>query len=186
MMYLCSLRTNISERPGNPDIQGEAGILAAAQPMDQREVETLQYYLKEYGQQAEVFAGQLELMENGRMEALAAIEALEALVATDDSTVLLQIGGGASLKAKILEPEKVLLNIGSDVIVEKTNADAVSYLKDRITEMEASQKKVADALDKLKGQMNEIAKRLEQGYRQASAAESPAPHRHNHEDNDEE
>jgi prefoldin alpha subunit len=154
--------------------------------MDQREVETLQYYLKEYGQQAEVFAGQLELMENGRMEALAAIEALEALVGTDDGTVLLQIGGGASLKAKILEPEKVLLNIGSDVIVEKTNADAVGYLKDRITEMEASQKKVAEALEKLRAQMNEIAKRLEQGYRQASAAQSPAPRRHDHEDPDEE
>ncbi len=154
--------------------------------MDQREIETLQYYLKEYGQQAEVFAGQLELMENGRMEAYAAIEALEALVATDDGTVLLQIGGGASLRAKILDPEKVLLNIGSDVIVEKTNPDAVGYLKDRITEMEASQKKVAEALDKLKGQMNEIAKRLEQGYRQASATESPAPRRRDHDDNDEE
>ena len=50
--------------------------------------------LKEYGQQAEVFTGQLDLMENGRMEALAAIEALEALVASDDGTVLLQIGPG--------------------------------------------------------------------------------------------
>ena len=154
--------------------------------MDQREIETLQYYLKEYGQQAEVFAGQLELMENGRMEAFAAIESLGALVAADDDTVLLNIGGGASLRAKILEPEKVLLNIGSDVIVEKTNADAVEYLKDRITEMEASQKKVAEALDKLRAQMNEIAKRLEQGYRQASAPESPASRRHDHEDHDEE
>ena len=99
------------------------------------------------------------------MEAFAAIEALEALVSTEDGNVLLQIGGGASLRAKIVDPEKVLLNIGSDVIVEKTNPDAVGYLKDRITEMEASQKKVAEALDKLKGQMNEIAKRLEQGYR---------------------
>jgi prefoldin alpha subunit len=168
----------------------EAEILAASQPMDQREFETLQYYLKEYGQQAEVFAGQLELMENGRMEALAAIEALESLVASDDGTVLLQIGGGASLRAKLLEPEKVLLNIGSDVIVEKTNPDAVGYLRDRLTEMEASQKKVAEAMQKLQSQMNEIAKRLEQGYSQASAAESHAGHAHNHshddEDNDEE
>ena len=129
MMYLCSLGTNISERASNPHESWGGEILAASQPMDQREFETLQYYLKEYGQQAEVFASQLELMENGRMEALAAIEALEALVASEDGTVLLQIGGGASLKAKILEPEKVLLNIGSDVIVEKTNADAVGYSK---------------------------------------------------------
>jgi prefoldin alpha subunit len=158
--------------------------------MDQREVETLQYYLKEYGQQAEVFAGQLDLMENGRMEAFAAIEALEALVTSEDGTVLLQIGGGASLKAKVLEPEKVLLNIGSDIIVEKPNKDAIEYLKDRITEMEVSQKKVAEALDKLRAQMNEIAKRLEQGYSQAAAPESHAGHAHNHshdhEENDEE
>lgn len=156
--------------------------MAAAQPMDQREVETLQYYLKEYGQQAEVFASQLELMDNGRMEALAAIEALQALVESDDGTVLLQIGGGASLKAKIVEPDKVLLNIGSDVIVEKPNAAAIEYLKDRITELEASQKKVAEALDKLRTQMNEIAKRLEQGYAQAQAAAggSHAGHAHSH------
>jgi len=85
--------------------------------MDQREAETLQYYLKEYGQQAEVFANQLELMDNGRMEALAAIESLQALVEGGDGTVLLQVGGGASVRAKIVEPDKVLLNIGSDVIV---------------------------------------------------------------------
>jgi len=160
-------------------------MAAATKMMDQREAETLQYYLKEYGQQAEVFAGQLELMENGRMEALAAIEALEALVASEDGTVLLQIGGGASLRAKIMEPDKVLLNIGSDVIVEKPNAAAIEYLKDRMTELEASQKKVADALEKLRGQMNEIAKRLEQGYRQAPGA-GPAPRGRDDEDNDEE
>lgn len=163
--------------------------MAASQPMSQQEVETLQYYLKEYGQQAEVFASQLELMENGRMEALAAIEALEALVAGEDGTVLLQIGGGASLRAKILEPEKVLLNIGSDVIVEKTNTDTVSYLRDRITEMEASQKKVVEALEKLKSQMNEISKRLEQGYSQAVAGSHAGhvhDHAHGHDENDEE
>jgi prefoldin alpha subunit len=161
-------------------------MAATTQPMNQEEFETLQYYMKEYGQQAEVFAGQLELMENGRMEALAAIEALEALVGSEDGTVLLQIGGGASLRAKVLEPEKVLLNIGSDVIVEKPNKDAIEYLKDRITEMEASQKRVAEALEKLKGQMNEIAKRLEQGYKQAQEAESHAGHVHHHDHSDEE
>ena len=138
--------------------------------MDQRELEELQYYLKEYGQQAEIFASQLDLMENGRMEALAAIETLGELAISEDGTVLLQVGGGASLRAKVLEPEKVLLNIGADVIVEKSNKDAIEYLKDRITEMQASQKKVAETLNRLRGQMNEIAKRIEQGYQQTMAA----------------
>jgi len=138
--------------------------------MDQRELMTLQHYMKEYGQQAEIFVGQLEMLENGRMEALAAIETLEAMLSADDGVVLLQIGGGASVRAKVLEPDKILLSIGAEVVVERPNKEAVEFLKERIMEMEASQKKVAETLDRLRSQMNEINKRLESGYQQASAA----------------
>ena len=144
---------------------------AGTEQMDQRELLALEQYLKQYGQQAEIFAGQLELLENGRMEALAAIDALQGLLESGDGTVLLQIGGGASVRAKVLETDRVLVNIGSDVIVERSNADAVGFLKDRITEMEASERKVAETLEKLRAQMNEIAKRIETGYQQAMAAE---------------
>ena len=143
--------------------------------MDQRELLSLEHYLKQYGQQAEIFAGQLELMEHARMEAIAGIEALQGLFEADDSTVLLQIGGGASVRAKVPEPDKVLLNIGAEVIVERTNKDAVEFLKDRIMEMEASEKKVVETLDRLRSQMNEITKRLEQGYQQTVQAGRAAP-----------
>jgi prefoldin alpha subunit len=139
--------------------------------MDQRELMTLQHYMKEYGQQAEIFVGQLEMLENGRMEAHAAIEALEAMLVTDDGIVLLQIGGGASVRAKVLEPDKILISIGAEVVVERSNKDAIEYLKERLIEMEASQKKVADTLNHLRSQMNEINKRLESGYQQSAAAE---------------
>ncbi|MCX6683239.1 MAG: prefoldin subunit alpha [Methanoregula sp.] len=141
------------------------------QQMDQRELMTLQHYLKEYGQQAEIFVGQMEMLENARMEALAAIEALEAMLVTEDGIVLLQIGGGASVRAKVLEPDKILLSIGAEVVVERSNKDAVEYLKERLIEMEASQKKVAETLNRLQSQMNEINKRLESGYQQSAAAE---------------
>ena len=141
------------------------------QQIDQRELMTLQHYMKEYGQQAEIFVGQLELLENGRIEAQAAIEALEAMLIAEDGVVLLQIGGGASVTAKVLEPNKILLSIGAEVVVERPNKDAVEFLKERIIEMEASQKKVSETLDRLRGQMNEINKRLETGYQQASAGQ---------------
>ncbi len=139
------------------------------QQADQRELMMLQQYLKDYGQQAEIFVEQLNLLENGRMEASAAIEALEAMVAAEDNTVLLQIGGGASVRAKVLDPEKILVAIGSEVVIERSNKDAVEFLKERIMEMEASQKKVSETLDKLRAQMNEITKRLEDGYQQSMA-----------------
>ncbi len=141
------------------------------QPMDQRELMTLQQYLQEYGQQAEIFVQQLQLLENGRMEALAAIESLEDMLTTDDWTVLLQIGGGASVRAKVVDPEKVLIAIGAEVIVERSNKDAIEFLKERVMEMEASAKKVAETIDRLRGQMNEINKRIEAGYQQAMASE---------------
>ncbi len=133
----------------------------------------LQQYLKDYGQQAEIFVEQLNLLENGRMEAMAAIESLEAMVAAEDNTVLLQIGGGASVRAKVLEPEKVLVAIGAEVIIERTNSEAVEFLKGRIMEMEASQKRVSETLEKLRAQMNEITKRLELGYQQSQQMGAP-------------
>jgi len=139
-------------------------------PMDQRELMTLQNYLQEYGQQAEIFVQQMQMLESGRLEAHAAIESLEDMLTAGDGTVLLQIGGGASVRAKVVEPEKVLLAIGAEVIVERSNKDAVEFLKERILEMEASQKKVAETLDRLRAQMNEINKRIEAGYQQAMAS----------------
>jgi prefoldin alpha subunit len=141
------------------------------QQAEQRELMMLQQYLKDYGQQAEIFVEQLNLLENARMEAIAAIEALEAMVVAEDNTVLLQIGGGASVRAKVLEPEKVLVAIGAEVVMERTNNEAVEFLKGRIMEMEASQKKVSETLDKLRAQMNEINKRLEFGYQQSMAGQ---------------
>jgi prefoldin alpha subunit len=143
--------------------------------VDPREIQSLQLYLNEYRQQAEIFSQQLALLEDGRMEAIAAIETLEGLSGSPDSMVLLQIGGGVSVRAKVPEPDRVLVNIGAEVVVEKQNAAAQEYLKDRITEMEASAKRVAETLDRIRGQMNEIAKRIEIAYQQAQAQTAGYP-----------
>jgi len=153
---------------------------------DPRELQSLQLYLNEYRQQAEIFTQQLSLLEEGRMEAHAAIEALQEAKESPEGTVLLQIGGGASVRARILDPDHVLMNIGSDVIVEKSNAGAVDYLKDRITEMEASARKVAETLDRIRGQMNEIGRRIEMLYQQvqipAGPRMPPVPAKHTEEE----
>jgi prefoldin alpha subunit len=140
---------------------------------DPRELQSLQLYFNEYRQQAELFAQQLSLLEEGRVEAHAAIDALREAQESPDSVVLLQIGGGASIRARLVNPDQVLLNIGSDVIVEKSNPAAVDYLKDRITEMEASAKKVAETLDRIRGQMNEIGRRIELLYQQVQMQPEP-------------
>jgi len=134
--------------------------------VDPRELQSLQIYLNEYRQQAEIFSQQLALLEEGRVEAFSAIEAINGIKDSPDNTVLLPLGAGISVRVRISEPSRVLVNIGSEVVVEKSSEEAVEYLKDRITEMEASAKKVMETLEQIRGQMNEIARRLEAGYQQ--------------------
>lgn len=128
------------------------------------DLQTLQYYLNEYGQQAEIFSRQLEMIEQKRIESLAAIETMKNLAGDRDSPVLLPLGGGTMVRAKVSDPEKILVNIGSDVVIQRTNGEAITFLQEKIAEMEAMEKKVAATIDQLRGQMAEIAQRIETTY----------------------
>ncbi len=139
---------------------------------DPREIQTLQMYLNEYGQQIELLTQQLSMIEQQRLEAAAAIETLRAIEENRDSTVLLPIGGGAFLRVNVLDAGHVLVNVGADVSVERASADAVEYLGDRITELEAVEKKVAGSVEQLHGQATEISRRLEAAYRGARQAQA--------------
>lgn len=139
---------------------------------DTREVQMLQQYLGEFGQQIEVLARQLEMIEQRRIESLAAIETLSTLVESPDETVLLQLGGGASLRVKVVDPDKILLNIGSDVIIDRTNNETIEFLGDRIKEMEAMEKKLGGSIDQLQKQANEVARRIELAYKKSQMIEA--------------
>jgi prefoldin alpha subunit len=128
------------------------------------DLQTLQFYLNEYSQQAEIFSRQLEMIEQKRIESLAAIETMKALSADRDTPALLALGGGTMVRVKVGDPEKILVNIGSDVIVQRTNGEAVTFLQEKITEMEAMEKKVAGTIEQLRVQMAEIARQLEAAY----------------------
>jgi len=99
-------------------------------------------YLNEYGQQIEIMTQQLGMIEQQRLESTAAIESIRAIQENEDGIALLPIGGGVFLRAKVLDAGHFLVNIGADVSVEQAGADAVEYLEDRITELEALGKKV--------------------------------------------
>ncbi|MBN1194952.1 MAG: prefoldin subunit alpha [Methanomicrobiaceae archaeon] len=135
--------------------------------VDPREVQMLQQYLNEYSQQIEYYSRQFEVLEQRRIESLAAIDTLKSLDETGNDAVLLPVGGGASLRVKILDQKKVLLNIGSDVVVERENNDVITYLQDRITEMEAIEKKLSVSVEQVQKQAGEVARRIDSAYQQS-------------------
>ena len=141
------------------------------QSPETRDLQTLQMYLNEYGQQAEILTRQLEMLDQRRVESAAAVESLKS-IASDAETpiVLVPLGGGATVRAKVLEAEKVLVNFGADVVVQRSNAEATAFLEERITEIEALEKRVASSLDQIRAQANDVARRIELIYQQQTQA----------------
>jgi prefoldin alpha subunit len=131
------------------------------------ELEMLQEYLNEFGQQIEILSRQMQMIEQRRFESFAAIDTLKELGEDGSDMVLLQLGGGASLRVKVVDPDRVLLNIGSDVVVERRNTEAIDFLQDRNREMEAMIAKLSSNIDEIRKQANEVARRIEMAYRKA-------------------
>jgi prefoldin alpha subunit len=144
-------------------------MVSSVNEADPREVQALQTYLQEYGQQAEVLSRQLEFMERQRLESVAAIDALKALAAEKEGVILVPIGGGTTLRARIIDPDNVLVNIGADVVIRRKNEEAIGFIEDRIKELETLEKRVSDSLDQVRSQINELARRIDQAYRKAQA-----------------
>ena len=94
------------------------------------------------------------LLERALLENRAALDALKGLTTDQSSEVLMQIGGGAMLRAQPPSADKVLVNIGANVVIEKSREEAAALLEGRSREMETS-------VVSLINQRNQIAERLE-------------------------
>ena len=94
------------------------------------------------------------LLERALLENRAALDALKGLTTDQSSEVLMQIGGGAMLRAQPPSADKVLVNIGANVVIEKSREEAAALLEGRSREMETS-------VMSLINQRNQIAERLE-------------------------
>ena len=134
----------------------------------EQEMQSLQSYLNEYSQQFELLSQQMQMIETARAESLASIEALEALAAADgEVSTLLMLGGGVSVRATVTDTKNMLVGIGAGVTVEKSAGDAVAFLRDRLTEMDASGKRLSERLGKLQSQITVVQKRMQEIYASA-------------------
>ncbi|MDO5845423.1 MAG: prefoldin subunit alpha [Methanocorpusculum sp.] len=131
----------------------------------EQEVKSLQSYAAEYSEQFNLLSEQLKFIEAAKGEAYASIESLEALNAADgEVTALLPLGGGVSVQATVRDAKTTLVGIGAGVSVEKSSEGAIAFLRDRITEMDASGKRLSESLGKLQEQMRAVEQRMQEIY----------------------
>ena len=74
----------------------------------------------------------------------------------ENTEILVPIGGGSYVKAKIADTNKVLVALGSGVSIEKTLADAKTTLKERLDELEKT-------MNSAQQQFSQVAERLNTG-----------------------
>ena len=89
-------------------------------------------------------------------EAVSAIESIKSLRQKPNSDTLLPIGMGSYVQTKISSNDKIVLNIGAGIAVEKTYDSTINYLEARIKEIEI-------ALQDTSARKQDAVARLEQG-----------------------
>ena len=92
-------------------------------------------------------------------EASSAIHSLKTIDNKTDNETLTPVGLGTFVKTKVVPNEKLILNIGAGIAVEKDKDSAINFLELRLKEMQV-------ALQETSNQKQQISASLEQGKQQ--------------------
>ena len=92
-------------------------------------------------------------------EATSAIESIKSLSQKSNSEALVPVGMGTFVKTNISSNDKIVLNIGAGISLEKDSTSAINYLEARIKEIEV-------AIQDVSAKKHDASAQLEQGKNQ--------------------
>ncbi len=127
--------------------------------MSEEQTQQLLYQM----QMLENLFGELTQKENSIIniirEANSAIHSIKGITPQSESDSLVPLGLGTFMKSKISSEDKIIINVGSGIAIEKNHNDAINYLELRLKELEI-------VLQDTNQQRKQIAANLEQGKQQ--------------------
>jgi len=100
------------------------------------------------------------ILERVLIESRTSIDTVKGIDSTTSEEIIIPIGGGMMLRAAPPKVDRVLLNIGANVVVERSKDEALKFMENRAKQLEES-------LVTLVGQRNQIAQRLDSDRRAA-------------------
>jgi len=92
-------------------------------------------------------------------DANSAVKSIQGIKEHPDSESLVPVGMGTFIKTKTIQNEKVVVNVGAGVAIEKDHDSALNFLESKIKELEL-------ALQETNSQRQQIAANIEQGKQQ--------------------
>ena len=122
---------------------------------------TLELYLNEV---IEREATVTKLIEEARL----ASYALQNISSDKENEALMPIGVGVYLKTNIPSIDKLLVNIGAGVTIEKNREDTLNYIESRIKEFELGLHQLTEQKKQITSQLEQIQQQVNVMLRQAS------------------
>lgn len=126
---------------------------------------------EQYQAQAEAISQQLGLSQVNIEGCDRALGAIQAMVGVgDDQELLVPIGAGSFVHAKLASSDKVVVAVGSGVSIEKTASEAKETLDQRKSGIVEASKQLTGALQNIEQEMAKIQSILSK-YEQAMGSE---------------
>jgi len=145
----------------------------SSSPGSEEEIRRLLAAYQQYQAQADGIMRQLSLTQltaEGLERASTAVDALNR--AEVGQEIMVPIGSGSFIHATLASKEKVVLNVGAGVHIEKDAAEAQEILKVRKAEVQEGSRKLNEVLSKIDQEMQKIQTVMQQ------FEESAAAHQH--------
>lgn len=131
--------------------------------VEEEELRKLSLELRLLEQTAETLQQRISMLTAAITDLTYANMTLENVEKEKENTELLvPIGGGSYLKAKLAAPDKVVVGIGAGISVEKTLQEAKAMVKERLEELEKT-------LNSVQQQFAQVAERINADRNRAEA-----------------
>ncbi len=135
----------------------------ASQLKNHEKLQKLQDELRSLISQADYLRSQIDALNNTIWDIASAIEVLEYLKKHGEGkTVLVPIGAGNFIRAKIEKVESVVMGVGGRLSIEASVDDAKKMMEERIKVLEGLRLDLLRKLEEINRKINEILPQVEE------------------------
>ncbi len=147
--------------------------MTEARVENEEKLKALQDELRSLMSQADYLREQVEAINSVIEDLFAAVEVLDYIAREGSGkTVLVPIGAGNFIKARIEDVKTVVMSIGGRLSIETSIEDARKALENRIKVLESVRLDILKKLEEVNRRINEILPKVEELGRELSQASS--------------
>ncbi len=131
----------------------------------QQDVQQLMYVFQYLENQQNLLSEQLDMLESQIRGVSMSKVTMEGLKGVQiDQEILIPIGSNAFTKAKLMDPQKFLVTISNDMVLEKNIQDAIKSMDLLLESYQNIKNKLSDQLTEISNQLSKIRPQIEQIY----------------------